>query len=349
MTELKEDATPARRIVFGTHATDASAGTGFHLEEHPVPRPDEGELLLKVLYLSLDAAPCGRFDARALRERAEGEVVAQVVFSRHPDFRAGEFVLSRSGWCTHAVRTPAQILRRLDPAQAPLSTALGVYGTPGFTAWAALRETGRPRPGETVVVADAGGVTGSVAGQIARLRGARVVGLAGGARACVYVRDVLGFDVAVNSDARHVARRLRAACPDGIDVYVENAGGALWQVAWPLLNERARIPVCGWSGEERRVPVRRQRSGAGAEAADRLPGMMRGILARGLALRGFIQREFLAYYPEFLREMGDWLRSGLVRYREDLVDGLENAPRALAGLLEGRYLGKPLVRVASPD
>lgn len=353
-TDNKEESV-ARRIVRGM-SDGVSPIAGFQLEDVPMPEPGEGEVLLRVLYLALDPIMCSHTHARTASSRRpepgtviDGETVAQIVSSRHPDYREGEFVLSRSGWRTHAVATSVQILRRLDPALAPLSTALGLYGAQGLIAWTALRETGKPRPGETVLVADAGTAIGAAAGQIARLRGARVVGIARGARACVFVREALGFDAAVNGDARYAARRLRAACPDGVDVYLENADGALWEPIWPLFNECARVAICRPGASGAGLGLRPGFGGAARAVGDRLPAMMHAIVARGLIVRGFIHREFSEYYPEFLREMGEWLRNGLVRYREEVIDGLENAPQALADMLQGRYLGKPLVRVASPE
>ncbi|SFR93266.1 hypothetical protein SAMN05216570_0806 [Dyella sp. OK004] len=347
--------TTAQRWVLAARPLGEPTPENFRLESVRIPEPGDGEMLLRVLYLSLDPYMRGRMSATksyaapvALGAVMEGGTVAQVLRSNHPDYRAGEFVLSHSGWQTHAVVTPKQILRRLDPAIAPLSTALGVYGMPGFTAWAGLREIGKPKPGETLVVAAASGAVGSAVGQIARLRGARAVGIAGGAEKCAYLRDELGFDAAIDHRAPDFAEQLKAACPNGIDVYFENVGGAVWEAVWPLLNEYARVPVCGLIAHYNDDGYRSGFNGELPVAADRLPALMRSVLTRSLTLRGFIQREFVQHYPEFLREMGGWLRDGQVRYREDIVDGLEHAPEAFIGLLKGRNFGKLLVRVANP-
>lgn len=315
----------------------------FRLEEHPAPSPAEGEVLLQTLYLSLDPYMRGRMSATKSYAQPveigavmEGGTVSRVLESRHPGFAAGDIVLSHSGWQSHAV-APGDSLRKLDPSVAPVSTALGVLGMPGFTAWSGLLLLGQPKAGETVVVAAATGPVGSAVGQIARIKGARAVGIAGGARKCAALREEFGFDAAIDHRAPDFAEQLRAACPDGIDVYFENVGGPVWDAVFPLLNEFARVPVCGLVS---------QYNGASTAAPDRLPGLMREVLSRSLTIRGFIQREFAAHRPDFLREMSGWMAEGKVRYREDVVEGLDRAPEAFAGLLEGRNFGKLLVRLS---
>ncbi len=337
-----------QRIVLAARPEGEPTASDFRLESLPLPTPGAGEILLRVLYLSLDPYMRGRMSERKsyvpplqINELMDGGTVAQVLQSKHADYQPGDIVLSHSGWQTHALVTPGQILRRLDTAVAPISTALGVYGMPGFTAWSALGEIGQPKPGETVVVAAASGPVGGTVGQIARLRGARAIGVAGGAQKCAFVRDELHFDAAVDHHAPDFAAQLQAACPNGIDVYFENVGGAVWDAVLPLLNEFARVPVCGL--------VAHYNDTALPPGPDRSPALMANILSRSLTVRGFIQREFVARYPQFLQEMGDWLRAGKVHYREDIVDGLENAPQAFIGMLKGRNFGKLLIRVASAD
>jgi len=334
-----------QRIVLAARPQGEPKPGDFRLESLPLPAPGDGEILLRVLYLSLDPYMRGRMTDRKsyvpplqLGELMDGGTVAQVVQSNDADYRPGEIVLSHSGWQTHAVVTAREILRRLDPAVAPISTALGVYGMPGFTAWAGLGEIGKPKPGETVVVAAASGPVGGTVGQIAHLRGARVIGIAGGAKKCAFVRDELHFDVAIDHRAPDFAAQLQAACPNGIDVYFENVGGAVWDAVLPLLNEFARVPVCGL--------VAHYNDTALPSGPDRSPALMANILSRSLTVRGFIQREFAARYPQFLQEMGDWLRTGQVHYREDIVDGLQHAPQAFIGMLRGGNFGKLLIRVA---
>jgi NADPH-dependent curcumin reductase CurA len=231
-------------------------------------------------------------------------------------------------------------LRKLDPAVAPVTTGLGVLGMPGFTAYGGLRVIGKPRPGETVVVASASGPVGSLVGQLAKLAGARAVGIAGGREKCAYVKDELGFDAAVDHRPADFAAKLAAACPNGIDVYFENVGGAVWQAVLPLLNKLARVPVSG-------LIAQYNAAGPGpGDGPDRLPGTMHAILTKSLTVRGFINYEFAAeHYPAFLREVGTGIADGRIPYREDFVDGLENAPKAFIGMLEGRNFGKLIVRV----
>jgi hypothetical protein len=324
----------------------APAAENFRVEEAVIPEPSEGEVLLKILYLSLDPYMRGRMSAAKsyaapveLGAVMEGGTVAKVLRSHHPDFNPGDIVLSHSGWQSHALAA-GDTLRKLDPSQAPVTTALGVLGMPGFTAYSGLLTIGQPRPGETVVVAAASGAVGSVVGQIARIKGARAVGIVGGPDKCAFVRDELGFDAVVDHQAPDFAAQLAAACPRGIDVYFENVGGKVWDAVFPLLNDFARIPVCG-------LIAQYNHAGDPFPGPDRLPHLMRDILTKSLLLRGFIQREFLDQRPAFYRDVAAWIADGSLRYREDIVDSLDSAPEAFIGLLEGRNFGKLIVRVAA--
>jgi len=335
----------SRRIILVARPRGRPQFTDFRLEEGPLPRPGDGQLLLRIALLSLDPYMRGRMDdvrsyARpvGLGEVMVGGTVAVVEESRHAGFAVGDVVLSHSGWQTHALSS-GEGLVKLDPAVAPPSTALGVLGMPGFTAYAGLLEVGRPRPGETVVVAAASGAVGSAVGQIARLLGARAVGIAGGPGKCAYVKDELGFDVALDHRVPGLNERLAAACPGGVDVYFENVGGPVWDAVFPLLNEHARVPVCGL--------IAQYSATAPFPGPDRLPVVMRQVLTRSLTIRGFIEREFAALRPAFQKDMAAWVAQGKVRYREDVVEGLERAPEAFIGLLEGKNFGKLLVRVSA--
>ncbi|TBR36628.1 MULTISPECIES: NADP-dependent oxidoreductase [Dyella] len=339
----------AQRILLAARPKGEPTPADFRLEDVELAEPSQGQVLLRVLYLSLDPYMRGRMSTAKsyakpveIGEVMEGGTVAQVIASRDPAYQAGDIVLAYAGWQTHALASPKQIVRKLDPTQAPVSTALGVYGMPGFTAWSGLREIGKPKAGETLVVAAASGAVGSVVGQIAKLHGARAVGIAGGPDKCAYVRDELGFDVAIDHRAPDFAGQLKQACPDGIDVYFENVGGAVWDAVWPLLNTYARVPLCG-------LIASYNDDGSNKGENDRLPALMRSVLTRSITLRGFIQSEFVRSYPEFLKEMGGWLRDGSMRYREDIVEGLASAPDAFIGLLKGRNFGKLLVHLGDPD
>jgi len=333
------------RIVLASRPTGLPRPDNFRLEQDALPVPADGQVLLQILYLSLDPYMRGRMDdaksyAKPVDVGAvmEGGTVARVVESRHEGFAPGDVVLSHSGWQRYALDDGAN-LRKLDPAAAPVSTALGVLGMPGFTAWAGLLQIGRPQPGETVVVAAASGAVGSVVGQIARIHGARAVGIAGGPDKCAFVRGELGFDAVIDHRAPDFAAQLAAACPDGIDVYFENVGGKVFDAVFPLLNDFARVPVCGLIAQYNELPQ-------AAPGPDRLALVMRDVLKKSLTVRGFIQREFAALRPAFLQEAQGWIADGRLRYREDIVAGLASAPAAFIDLLQGRNFGKLVVKVA---
>ena len=328
-----------RQILLKSRPEGAPGLDNFELVERPVPKPGEGEVLMRTLYLSLDPYMRGRMSAAksyakpaAVGEPMVGGTVGEIVASRNPKFSVGDIVLGYCGWQEYALSS-GTALRKLDPAAAPVSTALGVLGMPGMTAYVGLLEIGQPKPGETVVVAAASGAVGSVVGQIAKIKGCRAVGIAGGADKCRFVTGELGFDACVDHRAPDSARALEAACPKGIDVYFENVGGAVQQTVWPLLNDFARIPVCGLIAQY--------------NSPTPMPGPdMFSVLRKRLMLRGFIVSDFAAKQGDFLREAGEWVRAGRLKYREDIVDGLAQAPAAFLGLLQGKNFGKMLVRVA---
>jgi hypothetical protein len=334
----------ARRIVLASRPVGEPKPSDFRLEDFPSPAPAAGELLLRTRWLSLDPYMRGRMsDAPsyakpvAIGEVMEGGTVGEVVISNHASFKPGDLVLAHSGWQTHAISNGAG-LRKLDPNLAPVSTALGVLGMPGMTAYSGLLEIGKPQSGETVVVAAASGAVGSVVGQIAKIKGARAVGIAGGPDKCRYVTDELGFDACVDHRAADFADRLKAACPKGIDVYFENVGGAVFEAVLPLLNFFARIPVCGLIAQYNATEL--------PAGPNRAPQVLRATLTKRLTIRGFIVYDFAARFDDFMRDMPQWIKAGRVKYREDVVDGLANAPQAFIGLLKGKNFGKQLVRVA---
>jgi NADPH-dependent curcumin reductase len=341
MTEVK-----ARQIVLAARPQGRPKPSDFRLEETEIPMPSAGQVLLRVQYLSLDPYMRGRMDDRKsyatpvpLGGVMQGESVAVVIASKHSAYTEGDIVLAQTGWRTHALSDRGD-LRKLDPAIAPVTTGLGVLGMPGFTAYGGLRVIGKPAPGETVVVAAASGPVGSLVGQLAKIGGARAVGIAGGPEKCVYVKDELRFDAAIDHRDTGFAAKLAAACPNGIDVYFENVGGAIWQAVLPLLNKFARVPVSGLIAQYSSV--------AKGDGIDRLPATMRAILSNSVTVRGFLNYEFAAeHYPAFLREVGAGIADGRIRYREDIVDGLENATEAFIGMLEGRNFGKLIVRVGA--
>lgn len=317
----------------------------FETTTEELASPGDGDVVLRTLYLSLDPYMRGRMnDVRSYAPPVPlggvmvGATVSEVVESRSSERAVGDVVLAYTGWQTHAV-VPARHTRLLDPDVAPVSTALGVLGMPGFTAYAGLLEIGRPQPGETVVVAAAAGPVGSAVGQIARLRGARAVGIAGGAEKVRLLTEEFGFDVAIDHRSPTFREELAAATPDGVDVYFENVGGPVAAAVTRRLNTYARVPVCGLVADYNATEA--------PPGPDRLPAFMSLVLTRSVTVRGFIQTEFEATHGErFRAEMGAWVAGGQVRHREDVVDGLAAAPEAFRGLLVGRNVGKLVVRVA---
>lgn len=318
----------------------------FETAEEALPAPVEGQVLLRTVYLSLDPYMRGRMsEAKSYAEPwqvgdvLQGATVCEVVESRSDRLASGDLVLAYTGWQTHAV-VDARHARRLDPTAAPVSTALGVLGMPGFTAYAGLLEIGRPQPGETLVVAAATGPVGSAVGQIARIQGARAVGIAGGPEKCRALLEDFGFDAAVDHRSPTFRDDLAAATPDGIDIYFENVGGPVTDAVLRRLNRFARVPVCG--------QVATYNATSAPDGPDQLPGFLRRVLTLSLTMRGFIQDEFVpTHHDDFLRDMSGWVRDGSVRYREDVVEGLTRAPEAFRGLLTGRNFGKLLVRVGA--
>ncbi|AMV37450.1 NADP-dependent oxidoreductase [Planctomyces sp. SH-PL62] len=333
----------AARIVLASRPKGEPKPENFRLERFDVPEPGAGQILLKTLYLSLDPYMRGRMNDREsyappvpIGGVMDGEVVAEVVASNLPDYRAGDVVLARLGWRTHGV-SDGEGLRKIDPSLGPVTTALGVLGMPGFTAYSGLRMIGQPKEGETLVVAAASGPVGSMVGQLAKQSGLRAVGIAGGPEKCAFVRDELRFDAVVDHRRPDFRERLAEACPEGIDIDFELVGGEVWQAVLPLLNKFARVPVCGLVAHY---------NDGGAGAVDQLPATLGRILARSLTLRGFIVYEFDELFPEFLDDVAPLVRNGEIRYREDVVDGFERAPEAFMGMLGGGNFGKLLVRVA---
>ena len=337
-------AEPARRIVLASRPTGEPTPQNFRSEDVPLPKPGPGQVLLRTLWLSLDPYMRGRMSEGpsyaapvGIGETMVGGTVNEVIASNNPDFAVGNIVLAHTGWQTHAL-SDGKGLRELDPKLAPVSTAVGILGMPGMTAYAGLLEIGKPQPGETVVVAAASGPVGSLVGQIAKIKGARAVGIAGGAKKCAYVKDELGFDDCVDHRAGDFPERLAAACPKGVDVYFENVSGAVFDAVLPLFNPFARMPVCGLISQYSATGLPPGPNG--------LPVLMRAVLTKRLTIRGFIVSDFAAKQGEFLRDVSAWLKEGRIKYREDVVDGLEHAPAAFIGLLKGENFGKMLVRVA---
>jgi NADPH-dependent curcumin reductase len=335
-----------RRIVLASRPVGAPSAKNFRVETGAVPIPAAGQVLLRTLLLSLDPYMRGRMSDGpsyaapvAVGDVMVGGTVSRVEVSRHGDFAVGDLVLGYCGWQDYAVSNGAG-LTTLPRDEAHPSRALGVLGMPGFTAYMGLLDIGQPVAGETVVVAAASGAVGSVVGQIAKIKGCHVVGIAGGQDKCRYVIDELGFDYCVDHRAEDLPGHLAAACPKGIDVYFESVGGAVFDAVLPLLNTRARVPVCGL--------VAAYNDTALPSGPDRL-GLLAGTLLRKrIRMQGFIIfDDYGPRFPEFAGAMGQWVAQGKVKFREDIVDGLENAPEAFIGLLQGENFGKLVICVAN--
>jgi NADPH-dependent curcumin reductase len=340
---MSSPTTKNRQILLAARPSGEPSEENFKLVEVEIPRPDPGQMLVRTIYLSLDPYMRGRMDAGPsyappvqVGEVMEGQSVCEVVESNAPEFGPGDIVVTGGGWQDYSL-AGAEGVRKIDRSQGPISYALGVLGMPGLTAYTGLLNIGKPRPGETLVVAAAAGAVGSVVGQLGKIQGCRVVGVAGGQQKCSFVKEELGFDLCLDHRQPKFAEQLKSACPNGIDIYFENVGGPVLEAVLPLLNKFARIPVCGLIAHynDQELPP----------GPDRVPLLMRTILVKRLTVSGFIVLDYASQFPEYIRDMTRWLREGRVRYREDITDGLENAPRELIRLLKGGNFGKKLIRV----
>ena len=332
----------AQRFVVSSHPVGEPTEDNFRLESIEVPDPPPGQILVRTQYLSLDPYVRGRISGvktyaapTPIGAPPPGDTVCVVEVSNDESVAAGDIVLANIGWQTHALVSACDV-RKLDPAAAPVTTALGVLGMPGITAYSGLLTIGRPAPGETVVVAAATGPVGSLVGQLAKIKGARAVGIAGGPAKTDYLLTELGFDAAIDHRAPDFPDQLAAATPHGIDVYFENVGGKVFDAVFPLLNPHARMPVCGLvSGYNATQPP------------PPLPGsLMRFVLNNSLTIRGFIVYDFWDQFDRFFGEVSGWIREGKIRYREDIVDGFQNTPAAFAGMLKGNNFGKLIIHIS---
>ncbi|MEH1866201.1 MAG: NADP-dependent oxidoreductase [Nostoc sp.] len=327
-----------KQIILKSRPVGEPKESDFALVETPTPEPGEGEILSRTIYLSLDPYMRGRISASEsyaasveLNSAIVGGTVSQVIKSNHPQFQVGDFVLSNNGWQTYAV-SKGETLRKLDPTQAPLSYSLGVLGMPGLTAYAALLDIGQPKEGETVVVSAASGAVGAVAGQIAKIKGARVVGIVGSDDKRDYIVKELGFDVGINRKTQELDSALKEAAPNGIDVYYDNTAGVILETVLQQINLGARIPLVGLISEYN------------ATSTPSGPNLM-PLLSKRALIKGFLVSDYQHRFNDFFRDVSGWLQSGQLKYKEDVVMGLENAPRAFIGLLRGDNFGKLIVKV----
>ncbi|WP_444925213.1 NADP-dependent oxidoreductase [Microbulbifer sp. DLAB2-AF] len=336
-----------RRVVLASRPEGAPSEDNFSIEELGVPEPARGEVLLRTVFLSLDPYMRGRMsDAKSYAEPVPlggvmvGGTVSRVLVSHLDDFEEGDWVLGYCGWQDYAI-SDGEGLVNLGKNPSHPSYALGVLGMPGITAYYGLLEIGQPKAGDTLVVAAATGPVGSTVGQIGKIQGCRVVGIAGGAEKCRYAVEELGFDICLNHRAEEFPEQLEEACPDGVDVYFENVGGDVFDAVLPLLNDFARVPVCGLVAHYNATSL--------PEGPDRLSLLMRETLTKRLKIQGFIIFDQYERFGDFIIGLSHWVGEGRIKYREDLVEGLEKAPRALMGLLQGENFGKVVVRLGTDD
>ena len=336
-----------QRIALASRPTGAPCAENFSLETSALPSPGPEEVLVKVHYMSLDPYMRGRMDdAKSyaapvpIGGTMEAGAVGEVIASNSPAFKPGDFAFGMFGWASHGC-LPASHLQKLDPNQGPITAALGVLGMPGLTGWHGLNEYGKPKAGETLVVAAATGPVGSMVGQLAKRAGLRTVGIAGGAEKCALAVDTFGFDTCLDhrayDDAAALRKDLGAACPDGIDIYFENVGGKVLEAVLPLMNNHGRIPVCGM--------ISYYGGAKGADADLTAPMIWRNILVKFLSVQGFIIMNHFDRHPEFLKEVGPLVANGEIRFLEDTAEGLENAPAAFMAMLKGGNMGKQIVKL----
>lgn len=333
-----------KRIVLASRPAGIPTTDNFRLEEVNIPTPSAGEVLLRTEYLSLDPYMRGRMneaksyaDPVAIDAVMVGATVCQVVESNNPKFSNGQWVLAYTGWQTYGLSDGRDLMPLGDNPTTP-SFALGIMGMPGFTAYMGLLDIGQPKTGDTLVVAAATGPVGATVGQIGKLKGCYVVGVAGGEEKCRYAVDVLGFDACIDHHCDDFSELLEKACPKGIDVYFENVGGKVFDAVLPLLNTGARIPVCGLISQYNATEL--------PPGPDRLSMLMGTLLVKRIKMQGFIIfDDYKHRYNEFAQDMTQWLSEGKIQYREQLVDGLEKAPQAFIGLLEGKNFGKLVIKI----
>ncbi len=335
------------RIVLKSRPVGMPVDDNFEVQSAPITSPGDNEMLLRTLWLSLDPYMRGRMSDREsyakpleLGDVITAGVVSQVVESNNADFPVGTIVSGMYGWQSYAIARPDDYrLFKVDPDLAPISTAVGITGMPGQTAYFGLLRVGKPKAGETVVVSAASGAVGSVVGQIAKIEGCRAIGIAGGKTKCDYVANELGFDACIDYKEAEFPQKLAEACPDGVDVYFENVGGAILDAVAPLLNKGARVPVCGFISAYN----------ATSEDQIRMPEAVLGALEHPPESRFFVVTEWIDEFEDSARALGNWIKEGKLKYRETIVEGIENAPSAFRMLFTGENFGKLMIKVADAD
>lgn len=331
-----------RQILLMSRPQGMPTEQNFKLVETAIPEPKDGEVLVRSLFISVDPYMRGRMSDRpsytppfAVNQPISGDVVGKVVASKHPNFKPEEVVCGILDWADYALLSGDK-LRKIDPQLAPISTAIGVLGMPGMTAYFGLLDIGQPKAGETVVISGAAGAVGMIVGEIAKIKGCRVVGIAGSDEKVDYLIKELGFDAAVNYKDPDYAAQLQKACPKGVDIYFDNVGGDITDSVMNLINFHARIVVCG------------QISMYNLTKPDIGPRLFRTLITKSAVAKGFLVRlDYIDRFPEGVKQMAQWIKQGKIKYRESIVEGLENTPKAFLGLFSGDNIGKQIVKVAS--
>lgn len=332
-----------KQIVLASRPAGMPSDANFSFVDLEVPQLEAGQILLRTLYLSVDPYLRSRMNDRksyvepfTLGKAITGGAVAEVIESRSSDLTTGDIVMGMLPWQLYSA-VDAHQLHKIDPSLAPVTTALGVLGMPGLTAYFGFLDIGKPRDGETVVVSGAAGAVGTVVCQIAKLKGCRVIGIAGSDEKNQYLRDELGVDATVNYKTDDLKQALKQVCPNGVDIYFDNVGGEVSDVLPPLMKFQSRTVVCG------------QIALYNLERVDFGPRVQPYLLVSSSLMQGFIVTDYQARYGEGIRDLARWLREGKLKYAEHIVEGFENTPRAFLGLFAGENLGKQLVKVAEPS
>ncbi|MED1740178.1 NADP-dependent oxidoreductase [Bacillus swezeyi] len=318
----------------------------FRIKETEIPEAKDGEVLVKTLYVSVDPYMRGRMqDAKSyvepfpLDEVITGGVIGEIISSKGDKLQKGDIVVGNLGWQEYSA-VPETNLQKIDPSLAPVTAYLGILGMTGLTAYFGLLDIGRPKAGETVVVSGAAGAVGSAVGQIAKIKGARVVGIAGSDEKTAYLKEQLGFDETINyKTTENIALALEKACPNGVDVYFDNVGGSISDAVLTLINKFARIPVCGAI------------SSYNAESAkdDMGPRVQTALIKSSALMKGFVVNDYRDRFPEGAKQLAEWLKSGRIQYEETITEDFERIPEAFLGLFKGKNLGKQLIKVSEPE
>jgi NADPH:quinone reductase len=329
-----------QQVILKSRPKEMISISDFALKQAAIPKAADGQVVIQSLYITVDPYLRDRMSGNALQiglfelnEPINGAVIGKVVESKHPGFKSGDIVIGHLEWADYSM-TEGENLSKLDPLQKPISTAVGILGMPGMTAYFGLLDIGKPKAGETVVVSAAAGAVGSAVGQMAKIKGCHVVGITGSDEKIAYLLKECGFDAAVNYKKKDYVEQLNKACSKGVDIYFDNVGGQVSDPLFNLLNLYARIPLCG------------QISQYNKSSSEMGPRILWPLLSKSALIKGFFVDDYKKQYPQAIREMAQWIKEGKLKYREQVVAGIENLPKAFVGLFKGENIGKQLVKIA---